>query len=292
MFGQLLAILHDRISPTNRHMKRTLRRVALRLPVTASGLHRGAETILSNVCALFHIVESWLVAHDPVWDMRSMKKPTAVVKDIANLYSETNLCWSPDDRSVLTGLGAKKGEKGSLVFLNGDTLAEERRTTIGEGSVVRVLWHSRINQVSLCFSLSVITHGANSLQIFASLSTGAIHVLYSPHSSLHGALLPLAKMPRSTPRDVTITSSDLKPVIYTPDALPMYADQTYRESLHQREKRAKKMRPQEPVSGIGRGGRVGASAMTGFVQTIFSDTLVKEDPREALLKYAEKKDEE
>lgn len=95
-------------------------------------------------------------------------------------------------------------------------------------------------------------------------------MLYSPHSSIHGALLPLSKMPRSTPRDVAFTATDLNPVIYTPDALPMFADVKYGESLHQKQKRSKKFKPMEPMSGAGKGGRLGASATQGFVQTLFS----------------------
>lgn len=94
-------------------------------------------------------------------------------------------------------------------------------------------------------------------------------MLYSPHSSIHGALLPLAKMPRSTPRETSYSVADLKPVIYNPDAMPMYADKHYGESLHQKEKRAKKMRPAEPLAGAGKGGRIGSSATQSMVQTLF-----------------------
>ncbi|WVR08277.1 hypothetical protein IAU60_005324 [Kwoniella sp. DSM 27419] len=208
-----------------------------------------------------------------LWDIRSIRKPIAVATGLDNLYPETNVIFSPDEKSILTGVAAPKGQKGSMVFLNAQDLKEERRVVIGEGSVVRVAWHSRINQ------------------IFASLSTGALHVLYSPHSSVHGALLPLAKMPKTAPRDPSFTTADLKPVIYTPDALPMFADKNHRESLHQREKKAKKMKPMEPIRGAGRGGRLGASETQGFVQTLFPDVIkMNEDPREALLKYAEKTD--
>jgi hypothetical protein len=76
-------------------------------------------------------------------------------------------------------------------------------------------------------------------------------------------------MPKTAPRDPSFSTVDLKPVIYNPDALPMYADQTYRESLHQKEKRAKKMKPQEGVSGVGKGGRLGASEQQSLVRNMF-----------------------
>jgi len=126
------------------------------------------------------------------------------------------------------------------------------------------------------------------LQIFASTSKGALHILYSPHSSLHGALLPLAKLPKSGPRDPSFSSADIQPVIYNPDASDSFNDQKYGESLHQRDKRAKKMKPMEPVQGVGKGGRLGASAMQGLVHSLYPNEVRFEDPREALLRYAKK----
>ena len=49
----------------------------------------------------------------------------------------------------------------------------------------------------------------------------------------------------------------------------MFADEKYGESLHQREKRGKKMKPMEPVSGAGKGGRIGSSATASMVQSVF-----------------------
>jgi hypothetical protein len=36
---------------------------------------------------------------------------------------------------------------GSLVWLDATNLEETRRVAVGQGSVIRVVWHSRINQV-------------------------------------------------------------------------------------------------------------------------------------------------
>ena len=83
-----------------------------------------------------------------VWDPKNLRKPLAVASGLPNRYPETNLVYSPDGRSIITGIApANKGEKGALVFLDSETLVEQRRVAIGEGTVVRVLWHSRINQV-------------------------------------------------------------------------------------------------------------------------------------------------
>ncbi len=78
-----------------------------------------------------------------------MRKPLAVASDLGNIYPETNLIFSPDDKSILTGTAVRKGsgEKGAIVFLDSADLTEQRRVPVAEGTVVRVLWHSRINQV-------------------------------------------------------------------------------------------------------------------------------------------------
>lgn len=191
-----------------------------------------------------------------VWDVKNLRQPLAEAKGIANRYSETGITFSPDGKWVLVGTAVDPRDPeavGEILFLSAEDLSVQRRVPIAKGaSVVRVLWHSRINQ------------------IFASLSNGAVYVLYSPHSSIHGALLPLAKMPRTTPRDVSYTTADLKTVVYTPDALPMFADVKYGQSLHQQEKRAKKFKPTAPLAGAGKGGRIGASATASLVQEIFA----------------------
>lgn len=50
----------------------------------------------------------------------------------------------------MTGIPpAQAGEKGAIVVFDAENLKEQRRIPVGEATVVRVLWHSRINQVSL-----------------------------------------------------------------------------------------------------------------------------------------------
>lgn len=214
-----------------------------------------------------------------MWDPKNLRKPLAVAEGIDNRYSETEVAWSPDGKFVLAGttVDPRNPEAvGEILFLSPDDLSIQRRVPIAKGaSVVRVQWHSRINQ------------------IFATCSNGAVYVLYSPHSSIHGALLPLAKMPRTKARDVAYTTADLTPVVFTPDAHgQMTAEHKHGVSLHQLEKRAKRFKPAEPLRGVGKGGQIGASATAGFVKEIFKDRVGLEDPREALLKYATKEEQE
>lgn len=117
------------------------------------------------------------------------------------------------------------------------------------------------------------------------LSSGQICVLYSPTSSLNGAKLPLSKGP---PRKVTIEDmSDAlaEPAIITPHALPMFREGEIARGTGKRKREKersdprKSRRPELPVTGPGKGGRVGASATQHIVQNLVKDTTREEDVR-------------
>jgi hypothetical protein len=108
-------------------------------------------------------------------------------------------------------------------------------------------------------------------------------------TSLNGAKLLLNKGP---PRKITIEDmSDALagPAIITPHALPMFRDiDLGRGSKRKREKERmdprKSRRPELPVTGPGKGGRVGASATQHVVQNLVRDTTREEDVREICLR--------
>ncbi|KAI0374379.1 transcription factor [Pilatotrama ljubarskyi] len=213
-----------------------------------------------------------------LWDIRSFKRPLVSRSGLATLYPNTNAIFSPDNRYVVTGAGATtKGGRGHLLFMAKDTLETVKDLEV-ESTPVRVYWHSKINQ------------------ILTGLSSGQICVLYSPDMSVNGAKLPLNKGP---PRKATVedmSDAVAAPTIITPHALPMFRDSEIgRSTKRKREKERmdprKSHRPELPVTGPGRGGRVGASATQHVVQNLVRDTTRDEDPREALLKLAATADE-
>ncbi|KAH7908264.1 hypothetical protein BJ138DRAFT_1103658 [Hygrophoropsis aurantiaca] len=209
-----------------------------------------------------------------LWDLRSFKKPLATRSGLTTLYPATNAVFSPDEKYILTGVGASsKGGHGKLLFLSRDGLEVTKELEM-ETTPVKVLWHSKINQ------------------IVTGLANGSVNVLYSPVTSLNGAKLLLAK---GAPKKRTIEDlSDAlaAPSILTPHALPMFRDGegivggTKRKREKDRMDPRKSRRPELPVTGPGRGGRVGASATQHVVQNLVRDTTRDEDPREALLRYA------
>ncbi|KAF9455647.1 WD40 repeat-like protein [Collybia nuda] len=200
-----------------------------------------------------------------VWDLRSFKKPIATKAGLATLYPTTNAMFSPDDKYVITGAGAmSKGGKGKLMFMAKNDLSVAKTLEV-DSTPVKVYWHSKINQ------------------IVTGLSSGQICVLYSPMTSLNGAKLLLNKGP---PRKVTVEDmSDAlaAPSIITPHALPMFRDLegpgrgTKRKAEKNRLDPRKSKRPELPVTGPGRGGRVGASATQHVVQNLVRDTTRDQD---------------
>lgn len=64
------------------------------------------------------------------------------------LYPNTNAVFSPDDKYVITGVGATaRGGHGRLLFLQKDNLEIVKTLEVG-ATPVRVFWHSKINQVN------------------------------------------------------------------------------------------------------------------------------------------------
>ncbi|KDQ63863.1 hypothetical protein JAAARDRAFT_120014 [Jaapia argillacea MUCL 33604] len=199
-----------------------------------------------------------------LWDLRSFKKPLATRSGLVTLYPTTNAAFSPDEKYIITGAGASaKGGPGKLMFLAKEGLEVSHEIQMGS-TPVKVVWHSKINQI-------VTGH-----------SDGSIHVLYSPVTSINGAKLLLNKGP---PRKVTIEDmSDAlaAPTILTPHALPMFRDgEVARGGKRKREKDRldprKSKRPELPVTGPGKGGRVGASATQHVVQNLVRDTTRDQD---------------
>lgn len=153
---------------------------------------------------------------------------------------------------------------------------------ISPSNVIRVLWHPRINQ------------------ILTGSSSGEVHVLYSPSRSTKGATLSLSRLPRQ--RRADDDGVDVSQQIFTPHALPLFKDDDgamggrgrgdgevdvvvgggtgkKRKLEKERNDPQKSMKPLPPLTGPGRGGRVGASATQHVVQGLVKDSIRHEDVR-------------
>lgn len=222
-----------------------------------------------------------------VWDIRSFRKPVFTSPKIATLYPETNAVFSPDEKFIVTGAAAGRTEgalgRGGLVILRRDGLDIEKRVEFEAGeTVVRVLWHSKINQVSPQSRSGSKYVDTVIPKILCGMSNGAMRLLYSPTTSINGAKLLLNKSRKKATIE-SYSDSLLQPHIITPHALPMFRDDGDRITKRKREKDRddprKTRKPMPPITGPGRGGRVGASATQHVVQNLVRDSTRDEDVR-------------
>ncbi|KAF6259467.1 WD40 repeat-like protein [Scenedesmus sp. NREL 46B-D3] len=223
-----------------------------------------------------------------LWDLRAFKSPLAAWDDLPTNYATTNVTFSPDERLLLTGTGAvgpaaaaAGGGGGAVVFVDVRELKEVRRVGM-PSSVAAVKWHGRLNQ------------------IFAGVGDkrgGATRVLYDTTTSERGALLAVGR----APRQASMFDAGLPLVIKTPHALPMYKEDTGRKRSRDKARMDPiKSRKPDPgaTAGLGRAGRIGATGGTLLTQHLLKtrgklqsvDTEM--DPREAILRHANTKDDQ
>ncbi|KAL0912945.1 hypothetical protein M5K25_016369 [Dendrobium thyrsiflorum] len=214
-----------------------------------------------------------------VWDLRQMRNPIKIFDNIPNHYAQTNAAFSPDEQLIFTGTSVEKEDTtgGMLCFYHRRKLELVSRIGISpHQSVVRCSWHPKINQV-------FVTVGDK--------KEGGTHILYDPSMSQRGALVCVARAARKK----SVDDFDAQPIVHNPHALPLFRDQPSRK--RQREKilkdPMKSHKPELPVNGPGFGGRVGAtkgSLLTQYLMKqggLIKETWMEEDPREAILKYAD-----
>lgn len=222
-----------------------------------------------------------LLTRSLVWDIRSFKRPAAERADVLALYPTTNAIFSPDNKHVVTGAGgSENGGHGSLLFLSRQNLDVVKQLDVGATPVV-VQWHPKINQVRSGLPACYDSH--QMVQIVVGLTSGALCVLYSPQTSLNGAKLLLNKGPAKRPTVEDMSEAVAAPAIIIPGVT---RDGDFTSGLPNKRKRDKERqdprksrRPELPVHGPGRGGRVGASATQHVVQNLVRDTTRDEDVR-------------
>lgn len=203
-----------------------------------------------------------------LWDVRNLKKPVEVWYNLDNNFWNTKVSLSPDEKTILTGVSAKREDDfGKVAFIDAEFPYKIKgQLSISKGSVTSVLWQPVLNQ------------------IFVGSTDGTITILYDPEKSNKGALLCISKKPREAqPDDI-----QYMPEIRTPHALP-----SFKENTTNRKRRLEKIRqdpflskkPEMPLQGVGKGGKIaGASTTTQFIMRTQAERKdLRDDPREALL---------
>ncbi|KAH8430522.1 WD40 repeat domain-containing protein [Aspergillus melleus] len=212
-----------------------------------------------------------------LWDTRKFKQPITTVAHPSSSfrYPTSNIVFSPTSANVLTG-----SETGHLHILNPATLKPELVTPVTPGSpLITVQWHEKLNQI--------MTGSANA----------ETHVLYNPNTSTKGAAMVMSKAPkrRHIDDDPNLTmdltqglSGDS--IVTGSNGIPHYSSST-RASRHPNVGMTHSGRPKDPR-------RPHLPAQTPFAKSqpderhirenIPLSSMRDEDPREALLKYADK----
>lgn len=203
-----------------------------------------------------------------VWDTRKFKTPINTIShpSTSSQYPSSNIRFSPDSSTIITG-----SPTGHLHILNPATLKPELVTPITPGSpLITVLWHQKLNQI--------ITGSANA----------ETHVLYNPNTSTGGAKMVMSKAPkrRHIDDDPNLTmdlSQGMSGEASTDGRTNVARHPTV--GLTQSGKSRDPRRPHIPAS-------------TPFAKSAPDERYMKEhiplssmrdeDPREALLKYADK----
>ena len=212
-----------------------------------------------------------------LWDTRKFKQPITVVEHLStsDQYANSDIKYSPNASSIITG-----SANGHLHILNPATLKPELVTPITDGHpLVTVLWHDKLNQI--------LTGSANA----------EMHVLYNPKTSTRGAAMVMSKAPKrrhidDDPNYTTDLSQGISgDAITTGDGLRAAQSGTSYASRHPTIGLTVSGRSRDPR-------RPHIPVTTPFAKSQPDEKHVREniplssmrdeDPREALLKYAEK----
>lgn len=212
-----------------------------------------------------------------LWDTRKFKQPvnTTSHTSTAGQYPTSNIMFAPNSSSIITG-----SETGELHILNPATLKPELVIPITPGlPLISVLWHDKLNQI--------ITGSAN----------GETHVLFNPNLSNKGAVMIMSKQPkrRHVDDDATLTTDMSQGVSGDAIMNPGTSSEAIQGSTFS---------SRHPTIGLTASGksrdprRPHMPATTPFAKGQLDESQVKrmiplssmreEDPREALLKYADK----
>ncbi|KAJ5573587.1 uncharacterized protein N7459_008014 [Penicillium hispanicum] len=212
-----------------------------------------------------------------LWDTRKFKTPLTTVThpSTSARYPTSNIQFSPASTNIITG-----SETGHLHILSAATLKAELVTPVTPGSpLITVLWHEKLNQI--------LTGSANA----------ETHVLYNPTMSTKGAALVMSKAPKRRHVDDNVAlTTDLTQglagdsVVVGSNGVPHYSSATW-SARHPTVGLTASGRSRDPR-------RPHLPAVTPFAksqpdekhirESIPLSSMRDEDPREALLKYAEK----
>ena len=205
-----------------------------------------------------------------IWDTRKFKDPLHKWDILPAIIEESSAIFANNEKYIMTGVSAdpSTGTEGSIHIYNTNTFELMDTIECGNISPVKIVWHE------------------NLFQSIVGFSDGTIRIYYDDDLSNKGAKL--VKVRKAKSEEFVVTDS--RPNIYTPHSLPLFRSESTnlkRQREKARKDPVKSHRPELPVDGPGRGGKIGNNLTQHLVKNInLQNNTRDEDPREALLKYA------
>lgn len=202
-----------------------------------------------------------------LWDTRKFTKPLVTVShpSTSDHYSTSNIRYGPNSTSIITGSAT-----GHLHILNPGNLRAEHVTPITPGSpLITVDWHPKINQI--------ITGSANA----------ETHVLYNPTMSSRGAVEVMSRAPKKRHIDDNPEFTMDQSVGISGDAIvaPGAISGSRRAGVTVSGRSKDPRRPNIPQQTPFQKNQPDEKRIA---ENIPLARMLHEDPREALLKYADK----
>lgn len=204
-----------------------------------------------------------------LFDIRKFDRPAYTWFELNNNHQHTDMCFSPDEKYIVTGSSNTKTRPGCLHFFDSTTYEDLATVPLIDNKVTALRWVPGLNQL--------FVGAGNSVKCF-----------FDPKLSHGGVLNCVGKNARKQTAD----DVQYERPIMTPHALPMFQkdDKYKRKNMETIRTEAKlSSKPEMPLTGPGRGGKVaGPTTITQhLMRTVHAiDSTKREDPVEAIRRFA------
>ncbi|CAF0895114.1 unnamed protein product [Rotaria sordida] len=195
-----------------------------------------------------------------LWDIRKFNQCLSSYENIYNHFSMTNISFSPNDKFLITGVSKlinstnDDNTNGKLIIFNRNNLSKIANEILFNDSVIRTLWHPKLNQ------------------IFTTTNNGLIRTFYDEQRSpMAGIRLCLNRKEKKS-KDTNDFITNINPIITSSSTSDSINEQKKTQIFPEKRKEENKS---------------SSSLHQHFIQTIVKSNFIeKEDSRVELLKYA------
>lgn len=204
-----------------------------------------------------------------LFDIRKFDRPVHTWYELYNNHSHTGICFSPDEKYIVTGSSNSKTAPGCLHFIDTHTSEEITRVPLIDNKVTAVVWSEVLNQL--------FVGAGNTVKCF-----------FDPKLSSQGVMSCIGRGFKK----VTADNVQYARPIMTPHALPIFSkDDRHKRKNMETIRTDKKLsqKPEMPLTGPGKGGKVaGPTTITQNLMRIVHsiDYSRREDPVEAIKRMA------